>query len=142
MKKIILILTVILSVGCAKDITHNYTNNSKNLGTIKIVPTKKIIGAIVYVNDQAVVLGSSTKSITIKNIDLDSVSVKVASTYDGYKIKGWNYVYNKETANSSIILVEVPKYSIEHYTNYIYGTLFVNAFLFRYITYPFIISNE
>lgn len=135
MKKTILILIVITGVGCAKSITHNYTNSTNNKGKVTIIPDKNIPQSVIYVNDQAVVLGATVKKVVVQNIDTDTVIVKVASTYPNYISPGWNFSKEVST-NDGVYVVDVPSYNWVHYSNILGYAIIYNAVLYRSITVP------
>jgi len=86
----LLVLAAIFLSSCAKDLVYNYTPDTQNKGEIKIIPPKPIRNAVIWADDKAISLGAKVKSVTIKNIDEDTVQLLMGSTYFFHTNKTWN----------------------------------------------------
>jgi hypothetical protein len=125
MNKLILILAVILATGCAKEITHTFSSNATGTSTIDLRMEKPLKTTVMYVNDQAIILGAKTKSVKIKNVDQDSITVRIASTYSNHKNGPYAEQYKFYNSGDQTKFIEHPGYTFNHYTeSFILGHIF------------------
>jgi hypothetical protein len=130
MNKLIILLIVILCTGCAQQITHNFSRNTTGSSTIDLHFSRPLKSTVMYVNDEPIILGAKTKSVKIQNVDQDSITVKIASTYSNHKNGPYaeQYVFYNTGKNQSKY-VEHPGYNINYY-----GEIFLVSHLYAVYT--------
>jgi hypothetical protein len=118
MKNKITIYVAIISIAftsCAKKLVVTFQENSKNTGSIKLIPTKKNTASIVL-NEKVLVQEQRIKSVKIKNVPYGDHKINYQTESVFYVNNlDTNYIVKVGENSDAEKAVKIPKYNKWYY---------------------------